>query len=66
MGLCWVVSKWRGSYINQQMFTVQTQKEVKDKKGRLVIILADIEGQTLILTKVYAPNANHFFIDFES
>lgn len=41
--------------------------EVKDEKCRLVIILADIQGKTLILANVYPPNVDHpnFFVDLE-
>lgn len=44
------------------------RNEVKDEEGRLVIILADIQGQTLILANVYTPNTDHpnFFVDLES
>ena len=44
------------------------RKEVKDEEGRIIIILAEIQRQTLILANIYAPNVvhPHFFIDLES
>ena len=40
------------------------RKEVKDEEGRIIIILAEIQGQTLILANIYAPNVDHpnFFV----
>lgn len=42
-------------------------KEIKDIEGRILIILADIQGRTLILANTYAPNndAPGFFANLE-
>lgn len=44
------------------------RREVKDEEGRIIIILAEIQGHTMILANIYAPNVDHpnFFIDLES
>lgn len=42
-------------------------KQITDDLGRIVIVLAEIQGQTLILANIYAPNGDDqtFFIDLE-
>lgn len=46
----------------------KVRKEVKDDEGRVIIILAEIQRQTLILANIYAPNVDcpKFFVDLES
>lgn len=41
------------------------RKEVMDEEGRLVIIVADIQGQTLILANVFTPRMDeaNLFVD---
>ena len=43
-------------------------KEISDEEGRLVIVLAEIQGQTIILANIYAPNIDDpaFFLDLEN
>ena len=43
-------------------------REIIDTEGRMIIILAEIQGQTLTLANIYAPNGDHpaFFVDLES
>ena len=42
-------------------------KQFKDKLGRVIIVLAEIQGQSLMLANIYAPNVDDqgFFIDLE-
>uniref|UniRef100_A0AAR2JS99 exodeoxyribonuclease III n=1 Tax=Pygocentrus nattereri TaxID=42514 RepID=A0AAR2JS99_PYGNA len=52
--------------INKHLqFTIT--KEFKDRKGRILIVQAEIQGQTLILANIYAPNLDEpiFFGDLE-
>lgn len=44
------------------------QHEIKDDDGRIILILAEIQGQTIILGNIYAPNIDNptFFANLES
>ncbi|KAJ0061406.1 hypothetical protein NL108_018634 [Boleophthalmus pectinirostris] len=46
----------------------KVKQEIKDDDGRIILILAEICGQTLILGSVYAPNGDNpnFFADLEN
>ena len=43
-------------------------RQIKDTMGRILIILAEIQGHMIILTNIYAPNGHEpqFFADLEA
>lgn len=62
-------SKSRGvAILINRCLQFKLRKELKDEDGRLVSILADIQGQTLILANIYAHNVDHpaFFVELEN
>lgn len=52
--------------INRQL-QFKCLKEIKDEEGRMLCILADIQGRKLILANTYAPNNDEpaFFANLE-
>ena len=62
-------SKSRGvAILINKSLQFRLRREVKDEEGRIIIILAEIQGHALILANIYAHNVDqpNFFIDLES